>query len=387
MKKNKNNYPSMLVLGELSLVHCVGTAGIPVITGSEEHKTPTAYSKYSQKHVIFSDYESDEFIEELCELGRSMDQKMVIVTYDDRVILQISAYRDILSQYYLFTLPEHSMVEKLLDKLMFCDLCEEMDLQAPASLKVSGIEDLKAGKEKLKAPYLIKPAYRHLWFHKDFTNVVGNYQKAYRCDTYEELEELYGKISQIHPDVVVQEYIIGDDSSMYDLNFYVSEDSKIENYVNAQKMRVYPPTAGWGSYVRTVHNDEIYIICLKIIKKLKLRGLINIQFKKDKRSGEYKLIEIHTRTSIFDFLGAKAGQNMPVAYYAYLTGQNEFGMKERDYRDEVKYINLGRDLKLFLRYGRDYNIPIGTWAKTYLQASLFDGILLKDLYPTLRSFV
>jgi len=386
-KKNKITYPAMLVLGELSLVHCVGTAGIPVITGSEGHKTPAAYSKYSKKHIIFSDYESDEFIEELCDLGKSMDEKMVIVTYDDRVILQISAHREELSEYFLFTLPDHSMVEKLLDKLMFCDLCEEMDLPAPASVKVSNAAELKAARKKLKAPYLIKPAYRHLWFHEDFTNVVGNYQKAYKCDTFEELEQLYSKIAQIHPDVVVQDYIIGDDSSMYDLNFYVSEENQIENYVNAQKMRVYPPTAGWGSYVRTVHNDEIYALCLLIIKKLKLKGLINIQFKQDKRSGEYKLIEIHTRTSIFDFLGAKAGQNVPATYYAQLTGRKEFKAKEKDYRDEVKYINVGRDVRLFLRYGKDYNIPLGTWAKTYLQASLFDGILLKDLYPTLRRFV
>jgi len=377
----------MLVLGELSLVHCVGTAGIPVITGSEKYKTPTAYSKYSTKHVIFSDYESDEFIEELCELTKRVGQKMVIVTYDDRVILQISTHRDRLGKHFLFTLPEHSMVEKLLDKLIFCDLCEQMDLPAPASLKVSSKEELKATTKKLRAPYLIKPAYRHLWFHEDFTDVVGNYQKAYRCDTYEELEQLYGKISQIHPDVVIQEYIIGDDSSMFDLNFYVSEDFQIENCVNAQKMRVYPPTAGWGSYVRTVHNKKMYAICEDIIKKLKLRGLINIQFKKDERTDEPKLIEIHTRTSIFDFLGAKAGQNIPASYYAHLTGHTEFAMKNSDYRDEVKYINIARDVRLFLRYRKSYNIPMGSWAKTYLQASLFDGILLKDLYPTLRSFL
>lgn len=380
--------PPVLVLGELSLVHCIGTAGIPVITASEKKQTSTAYSKYSSEHVVFSSYESEEFINELCELGKKNGQKLVFVTYDDRVILNISKHRQRLEEHYLFLLPDHERVEQLLDKLRFCELCEERNLPAPQTLRVTSDRDLTPQKIKtLQAPYLIKPAYRHYWFHEDFTEVVGNYQKAYKCSTFPELQRLYTKIRQINPDVVVQEYIVGDDSCMFDVNFYINQQGEIECYVMAQKIRVYPPDAGWGSYVKTIHNLEIFNACLQLIEKLNLRGLINIQFKQDSRSGEFKLIEIHTRTSIFDFLGAKAGQNIPALYYASLTGRQVPISKESDYRNGVKYINIGRDLRLFLRYRHSYNVSLGRWLKTYLEASVFDGLLLSDLYPALRKLI
>lgn len=387
MKKTSNLAQPVLVLGELSLVHCIGTAGIPVITASERERTSTAYSRYSSEHVVFSSYESEKFIDELCELGKKVGQKMVFVTYDDRVILNISKNRERLKEYYLFTLPDHKMVEQLLDKLLFCDLCEELDLPAPKSLRVSSEKDLIQNIDMLNPPYLIKPAYRHFWFHEDFTKIVGDYKKAYTCSTSQELQKLYSKIQQINPNVVIQEYIVGEDRCMYDVNFHINEKGEAEGYVIAQKIRVYPPTAGWGSYVKTIHNQEIYDSCLDLIEKLNLRGLINIQFKQDNRTGDFKLIEIHTRTSIFDFLGAKAGQNIPALYYASLTGRQEVTSKENDYRDEVKYIHVGRDLRLFILYGKSYDISWARWAKTYLEASVFDGLLLKDPYPAIRSLI
>lgn len=386
MKNGKNNKVPVIAFGELGLVHCLGTAGVPVYTASEGEKNIASYSRYSKDHIIFSTYESQDFIEELNALGDTMDEKAVIMCHDDRAMLSISNYRERLKKNFLFRLPKAKMVKGILDKLAFCRVCEKYNLPAPSSSKISSLGELTAVRDKLKSPYIIKPPYRHLWYGDEFKKTVGRYQKAFICQTYDELELTYKKIAEINPSVVVQEYVMGDDRQMFDINLHVTGDGKIEGYVIGQKMRVYPPKAGWGSYVRTVFDDEMISICSSIISKLDLVGMVNIQFKKDKRTGKPQLIEIHTRTSIFDYLGASAGQNIPYRYYHSLLGEELD--KAGDYQKNVTYINLARDLRLLIRHRKEYDISLMEWFKTYRDVSVYDGMTLKDpavLYRELRS--
>lgn len=377
----------VITFGELGLIHCLGTADIPVYSASEkENSTSTAHSRYSGKHLTFSPYDSADFIDELSNVGKVFNDKAVLMGHDDRALLAISQNRERLAENFLFRFPDRDMVEQLLDKLLFIRLCEKHDLPAPASMEVSEKEELTPVPNKLEAPYIIKPAYQHYWYDDNFEEIVGSYQKAYICQTMEELKSLYDKISLINPSVVVQEYVPGTDSQMYDVNLYVAEDGKIASYVIGQKMRVYPPQAGWGSYVKTVHNEELLSICKNIIDKLDLRGVLNIQFKKDGRTGEPKLIEIHVRTSLFDFLGATAGQNIPAKYYADLTGAELDG--SLNYESEKSYLNLARDLRLFVRHRKDYGLSFADWIKTYAGVSVFDGMLMRDpkaMFYELRS--
>lgn len=365
----------VITFGELSLVHCLGTAGIPVFTASEKTPNVTYHSRFSKRHLVFSSYESSKFIDELCTLGASFESKVMLMGHDDRALLSISKHRKRLEDYFLFLLPDHEMVTRILDKLLFCRLCEEYELPAPASIEISGLDQVKQVHSKLKAPYIIKPAYRHYWYNEEFVEVVGHYQKAFVCDNYDDLEALYRKIMKVNPSVVVQEYVVGDDNRLFDVNLNVDAQGNIDAYAIGQKLRVYPPKAGWGSYVKTVEDEEMLDICAGIIDKLNLKGMVNIQFKKDSRTDEPKLIEIHTRSSIFDFLGASAGQNVPARYYSDITGVK---IKSETYRSNVTYLNIARDLRLFIRYRKEYGISWFDWLKTYSGVAVYDGMLFKD---------
>lgn len=376
----------VLTFGELGLIHCLGTAGIPVYTASEESRSITSYSRYSKKHLVFSSYDSEKFIDELAAFGESLMSKAVLMCHDDQAMLNISNNRERLKKNFLFCLPEAEIVNKILDKLLFCRLCKEFSLPAPESIEISEFKELKQAKKNLDPPYIIKPAYRHYWYHKDFSKIVGSYQKAFICQTFDELESLYKKIAKINPNAVIQEYIMGEDRRLYDVNLHIRENGEIDGYVIGQKLRVYPPKAGWGSYVKTIFDEEMIEVCAEIISKLDLKGMINIQFKKDERTEQPKLIEIHTRTSIFDFLGAAAGQNIPSKYYSYLTGAPI--EKSQSYKSDIKYINLARDLRLLIRHRKDCKLSLIEWIKTYSNVSVYDGMILKDpkvFYHELRS--
>ncbi|MBD3615447.1 MAG: ATP-grasp domain-containing protein [Gracilimonas sp.] len=378
IQKNQNN--PALICSEIGLVRCLGSAGIPVITGTEVKGNPALYSRYSHERINFSSYESEQFIQELCEFGDKLDYKPLLMSYDDRLLLNISRNRDELLKYYRFLLPKPEMVEGLLDKLKFVELAKKYNLPTPPSVRVRKKGDLKLVSKHLKKPYLLKPLYRHHWFHENFSSIVGSYKKAFVCSTLQELKTLYERIAQINPNVVIQEYIEGPDDHMYDINMYIDDRGNVKGALVAQKLRVYPPTAGYGSYVVTVDDPEILNLSKEIAQKLDLAGLTNIQFKKRKDTGEPILIEIHTRTSIFDILGIKAKMNLPVIYYKDLNGLPLH--TNGQYLSGVKYINVGRDLRLFLKNRKTYGLTLPKMAKSYMGPKVIDGFSIKDPLPT-----
>lgn len=376
--KNLQKQPA-LVCSEIGLVRCLGAAGIAVLTGTEESDNGALYSRYSKQGYIFSSYESEEFIKELIELGKTLDYKPVLMSYDDRLILNVSQHREVLSEYFTFLMPDKKMVENLLDKMKFIGLSEEFNLPSPASVKVSEEKDLEQIKGSLKKPYLIKPIYRHHWFDKRFPEVVGSYKKAFVSNSIEELGEQYSRISQINPNVVVQEYIEGPDDHMYDVNMYINQMGQVVGSIVSQKIRVFPSTAGYGSYVVTVDDKEILDLSKEIAAKLNLRGMINVQFKREAKTLEPKLIEIHPRTSIFDVVGIKSGINVPAMYYSDMTGIPIPENKEERYG--VKYINVSRDLRFILKNRK--SLTTLNLAKSYMGKKVFDGLSIKDPIPTI----
>ncbi len=268
---------------------------------------------------------------------------MVIFSDDDRALLNISRNRDRLRPYYIFTYPDKDVVEKLLDKQSFANLASTHNLPVPKSYEVKTITTLKKVGTKISYPCIIKPTQRHYWWGNTFVNTLGFYKKAIKCEDIGELKRNYSLISKINPSVVVQEYVSGEDDQHFSTNIFADSNSRIRGYYIAQKLRVYPVSAGTGTYIVTIRNKEVERLSFEIVAKLGLKGLINIQFKKDSITDEYMLMEIHIRNSSWSLLGSKAGANLGEQYYKYLTSENI----EQDVligRSKVKYINLSHDI-------------------------------------------
>jgi len=380
---NKTKTPA-LILGEIGLIHNLGEVGIPIYVGAEFDTNPSLYSRFAQKTRIFSSYESEKFIDELCEFGEEIGEKMVLLSDDDRVILNISENRKKLEPYYLLLFPDIEIVDQILDKRKFCDLAEKHNLPVPKTFHVSSLNEMDRASENLSYPCIIKPAYRHLWYHPDFSKVVGEYKKAYKCVDLSELHDLYKKILQIDPRVVVQEYVEGDDDLHFSVNMAVNSDDQIAGYFIARKLRVYPITAGMGCYIVTVKDDEIYKTAAQIVTSLKLRGLVNIQFKRDVRTGEPKLIEIHARNSVWSYLGKAAGMNLSMIHYNELVGLTQ--NSGNGYKAGVKYVNFQRDLRAFYQYHRAGEMNFVQWISSYFGRVVFSTRFLKDPKPFFKFF-
>ncbi|MEX0609698.1 MAG: ATP-grasp domain-containing protein [Balneolaceae bacterium] len=377
-KKKANLYPA-LVLGNVGLVYSLSKAGIPVYVGSEARKNPCFYSRYVKGKVQFSTYRNQTFIDELCEFGKTLDQKAVIFSDDDDALLTISNHRDQLSEYFHFLFPPKETVNKVLDKQEFSKLSKIHELPAPASFNITSFDELKKSAKQCTFPCIIKPVFRSDWYREDFEKIVGSYKKAYKCLDEEELFSMYKKVSRINKKVVLQEYIEGDDTYHYSVNMYVDKDEEVRGYYIAKKLRIYPIGAGMGSFISTVKDEVVYKKAVEVVKALNLRGLLNIQFKRDSRTGEPKLIEIHFRNSIWGYIGVAADINLYNFYYQGLTGEELCACE--DYKDGVKYVNLNRDIASFLQYKAAGELTFLKWISSYRGKLVLGDFKASDPIP------
>lgn len=378
------NVPLALVLGEIGLVQNLGRVGIPICVGSEMWDNPSTYSRYAQNHIFFSNYTSPEFIDELCEFGKSLPDKAVLFSDDDHAILNIAQHQDRLEPYFMFTFPPAETVKKLLDKQLFCELIEQYDLPAPKSVTLSSIAELKAKPlSELRYPCIIKPSFKQAWWGDDFDQEVGEYQKAIKCMNHTELVEKYTKIAGINPHVVVQEFIEGGEDQLYSVNMYVGSDGSLRSYFIAQKLRTYPIQAGEGCYIVTVRDDEMIDMAMDVATKLELKGLLNIQFKRDQQTGKPVLLEVHTRNSVWSYLGTAAGANLAALYYQDLTGRQV--IEQTEYQPGVTFIFLEKDIKAFLQNLKQRHISLRQWIGSYFGKFVLGGYKWNDPLPILMN--
>lgn len=368
------------ILGEIDLVNSLGNLDIPLYVGSETKSNIARYSRFVKKSYLLSDYETSGFIDDLCELGPHFDKKPVLYSDDDRALLNISQNRNRLKNYYRFLYPENSVVEKILNKQLFAELSKKHELPVPDSYQVASLMEFNSISSDLKYPCIIKPTQRYYWWGEEFIEKVGFYRKAIECSNFQELRDIYQKISTINPSVVIQEYVEGEDEQHYSANLFINKKMDLQGYYIAQKKRIFPIKAGSGTYVETVNRHEVLDISMDIIEKLELKGLINVQFKQDSRTGEFKLMEIHIRNSMWSLLGAKAGANLAHFYHQNLVNGSQIE-EPIEAKPNVKYFNLAKDLLALKSYRAEGALTVREWWNSLKGERVFTIFSSRDLLP------
>ena len=372
----------VLSLSEIGLVHSLGKASIPVISGSFFFDNPALTSARRTGQILFSPYDTTDFIDELIDYGKKNSSQLVLMSDDDRAILNISRHRHLLEPYYLFRLPAVELVNRISNKHAFIEVCNEYKLPAPASFSVESEQDLEQVIPELNYPVIVKPPYKEYWWGEQFERQVGPYKKAYKLENADSLRALYRKIAVVHPSILIQEYVPGPDHHHISVNLFVDKEYAIKGLFAARKHRVYPITAGVGCYVQLMHDPVLNEICVQLIEKLQLTGLVNIQFKQDERTNEYKLIEIQFRNSFWGYIGTAAGINLPSMYYADL--MNDPLPEVSNSVEAFKFFDLGKDVKAAYDYIRNGELTFGEWIRSYRGPKTFHGIQWSDPIPVIR---
>jgi predicted ATP-grasp superfamily ATP-dependent carboligase len=96
-----------------------------------------------------------------------------------------------------------------------------------------------------------------------------------------------------------------------------------------------------SSFVETVDAPEVERDARRLLEAIGYTGLVEVEFKRDPRSGEYKVLDVNPRLWTWFALGARAGVDFPHLGLRIAHGERP---AEQRARSGVRWVRMGTDL-------------------------------------------
>jgi predicted ATP-grasp superfamily ATP-dependent carboligase len=184
-------------------------------------------------------------------------------------------------------------------------------------------------------------------------------------------------------DVLVQEYIEGDDSQVYGALAYRATNSGALLAISIRKHRQTVPGAGIMAVGQVIDEPALRELTARLMQGIDYRGPIHTEFKRCPLDGKYYFIEWNNRPGYFHTLGWRAG--LDLAWFAYCDFLDPQRMASMALRHDARHywISFQGDLGHLLRRPALMLKP-STWAP-YFSAPEWAVYAADDLGPWLRA--
>jgi D-aspartate ligase len=245
----------------------------------------------------------------------------------------------------------------MLDKRRTYEIAREIGVAAPDTVTVASMQDL----ETLEFPFpcAIKPIHSHRFARRFNTGT-----KAIMAADAAQARRVLAPIIDAGQAMLLTEVIPGADDQYRSYYSYIDERGEPLLNFTKRKLRQYPTHFGLGSYHLTEWNQEVAELGLRFARGAGLRGVVNVEFKRDARDGELKLIECNPRfTAVTEQLRA-AGIDLARVAYSKLAGMPLPPVAS--FRDHVGMWFVMDDLRALREYREQGELTSLEWLRTLL---------------------
>ncbi len=370
--------PCALVLGMsvngLSVARSLGRKGIWVIALERGKPSATIYSRYVKEVVCVEKEISDqELLDCLLNIGRSYWSPIFLYPTSDFFVLFVSRNRDALGQFFSFTLAEEKLIEAMINKQLLHELATSHGVSCPKTFCSPRVCDAEAIVKEVGLPCFIKPVYSHIWRE----NYEGD--KVILAENKEELSSKLSEMKALGVEVVVQEIIPGADDAYYAVMIFMDGEKRPLAVFTKQKLRQYPMGAGEGSLQIAIQDKNLEEIAIRFLQGVSYVGPCELEFKRDERDGQYKLIEINPRTVTWQELVTLAGIDIPYISYQYTI--NKEATPVTGYRTGMRWLCFEWDFQAFLQARRMKMITFFQWLHSMVNVKSFAYFSWDDPLP------
>ncbi len=372
-----NTQARVFVLGMgvngLGVTRSLGEAGIRVTGVDVTGWAPEFFSRYCDVLICPSPVsEPERVLELLLAEGERLDRPAVLLPAGDAFALFMSRYRVELGRWFLFALPPPSVSEALVDKWLQHQMAVQAGIPCPRTFHPGSMADVARIKHEIDYPAFLKPCVSHLW-----APVFGT--KGFRVDGPADLERRLAEIAPSGLDVIVQAIVPGPNPNHYPVSAYIDDSNRPLALYVQRRIRQYPTDFGNGALMESVRVPDAAELGARLLERLQYRGLANIEFKRDARTGELNLIEVNPRLNSSNFLATRCGANLPLIAYLDLTGQKPAPVTH--YREGVRFLVVGKDFRAFLDYYRRGELGPVEWVRSVMTARVFPYFDWRDPLP------
>jgi D-aspartate ligase len=266
----------------------------------------------------------------------------------------------------------------MLDKDRTYELCREIGVHCPRTETVSTREEAEAVSRTFDYPCALKPRESHV-----FAQHFGILAKAVQVGSPEELVEEFDRTAELGVSMLVTEIVPGPDHALCSYYSYLDEHGQPLYHFTKKKERQFPPQFGLGTYQITTWDPEVAEAGLRFFQGAGLRGISNVEFKRDSRDGTLRLIECNARLTAANEQVRLAGLDIALLAYSRVTGTP--GPELRAYKVGVPLWHPIEDFRAMLRYRARGELTVGGWLRSLRRRQRFPLFRLDDPLPTVHS--
>ena len=382
MKKFRN--PAIVLGGGgttgLGAIRSLGRAGVAVYY-LDDKESEAIYSRYCKKYFISPKIgnNKEELRRILLKLQHQIGDAAVLFPATDSYALNLSDLMNELSGYYL-PAPRKEIIEILINKRRFYQSLMKEKVPHPTTHFLENLEDARKMGRQISYPIFIKPSIS-LSFSQRFR------KKGFVANSEGELLRYWAFMKKVEVDVMIQEIVPGPPINHVFLDGYSNRQLNPKALFARRRLRMWPLAFGNSSLCVSIPISEIAHLkerLFRYLKSINYHGIFSAEFKKDQRNGDFKLLEINSRTSAwFSTLSAKCGVNLMLIAYLDAIGKD---MKySEDYEAGVKWVFLRDDFRSSMRMLISGNLTVREWMSSLLGKKDFLSYARDDFRPFLMS--
>ncbi|HLQ16697.1 MAG TPA: ATP-grasp domain-containing protein [Candidatus Eisenbacteria bacterium] len=309
--------PGVLLLGSdfkaLAVARSLGRRGVRVAVVDNVPRSAW-FSRYvAQRFRWYEAMCSTSLPDFLLRLaGKAGMQGFVLWPAQDDALELVARNRERLSSAYELITPPWEILRHAHDKRLLHDAADEVGVSHPPTWYPSDERSLHT--LPVEFPAIIKPAMSITMQH-----AIG--RKALPVRDMDQLVQSYRLAVAIMPadHVMVQEVIPGE--QQYSVGVF-AEDGRIAYAMTARRTRQYPIDYGLSSsFVEAVDIPGLMEPAERILRKLGLSGMVEVEFVHDPRDGRPALLDVNPRPWGWHALCIACGLDFPYIQYERVLGR------------------------------------------------------------------
>ncbi len=276
----------------------------------------TQYSKIVNTTYYENIWEEKHFLEILNNFyNEHKNEKILLVTSTENYITMISKNKELLKDKFYFNYPTEELIDTIVNKELFYKEYEFNEIITVPKTKYYDCSKNDKLEIEFMYPIILKAAdvvsYRRI-------NFEGK-KKIYKIESKKELNQTIKAIKKAgyKNTLIVQEYIPGDDSNLFDCVIYSDKEKKVKRIALAQiGLQEHSADLVGNAAVMingyNEHNDskEVIEMVTKFANSIGYSGFAEFDLKYDYRDKTYKVLEINARQGRSSYYFSKAGGNL-----------------------------------------------------------------------------
>ena len=298
-------------------------------------KDRLAFTKFSNILTIeyYNDlWDEEKFVAILNNYAKIKECPVLVISTNETYSMFLARNKGVLDKSLVFPNQDEKVLLSLTNKERFYKTYKNKGLSFPETYYFDPLKSTII--PTMNYPVIVKPSdvveYNHLSF-------IGK-EKIYQVFSEEELNIVLKRIKDAHytKPLIIQEFIAGDDSYLFDSVVYVGRDGNVKTISFAQiglqeRTRSMVGNAatlinGFNTFLGDTNKMKESI--KSFMEKLGMNGFFEVDMKYDKKSNTFKVLEINARQGRCSYYITPLGVNLVKTLVDDLILAKELSFKE-----------------------------------------------------------